>query len=89
MDDASRHLFEELRRLRLDISKERGVPPFVIFHDSTLTAMASHRPKNREELLQISGIGERKAEQFGDAFLKAINTAAPGSTSALTKTKSV
>jgi ATP-dependent DNA helicase RecQ len=73
MNDAGRHLFEELRRLRLDISKERGVPPFVIFHDSTLTSMAAHRPKNREELLQISGIGERKAEQFGDAFLRAIN----------------
>ena len=73
MDDAGRLLFEKLRRLRLDLSKERGVPPFVIFHDSTLTSMAALRPKNREELLQISGVGERKAEQFGDAFLTAIN----------------
>jgi ATP-dependent DNA helicase RecQ len=74
LDDAGRQLFEKLRRLRLDISKKRGVPPFVIFHDSTLTSMAAHKPKNREELLQISGVGERKAEQFGDAFLNAINS---------------
>jgi ATP-dependent DNA helicase RecQ len=73
MDDASRLLFEKLRRLRLDISQKRGVPPFVIFHDSTLTSMATLRPKNHAELLKIAGIGERKAEQFGDAFLKAIN----------------
>jgi ATP-dependent DNA helicase RecQ len=49
------------------------VPPFVVFHDSTLKSMAAHRPKNHEELLQITGVGERKAEQFGDAFLNAIN----------------
>lgn len=77
IDDAARLLFEKLRRLRLDISKKRGVPPFVIFHDSTLTSMAALRPKNHEELLQITGIGERKAEQFGDAFLKAIHIGRP------------
>ena len=73
MNDDDRKLFEKLRQLRLDLSKKLGVPPFVIFHDTTLTEMADLRPTNRRELLRINGVGERKAEQFGDAFLKAIN----------------
>ncbi len=66
-------LWEKLRRLRLDISKRLGLPPYVVFHDKTLMEMAAHKPKSREELLRISGVGEQKAEQFGDTFLKAIN----------------
>ena len=77
--DYSRPLFEKLRRLRLDISNNLGVPPFVVFHDRTLMEMAAHRPKNREEFLWINGVGERKAEQFADAFLKAINEGGEGS----------
>ena len=77
--DADRPLFEKLRRLRLAISKELGVPPFVVFHDKTLMEMAAHQPKNREELLWISGVGEQKARRFGDAFLKAINEGRSGS----------
>ena len=73
LSDDARPLFEKLRRLRLDISKNLGVPPYVVFHDKTLMEMAAHKPKNREELLRTSGVGEQKAEQFGDAFLKAIN----------------
>ncbi len=72
LSDSERPLFEKLRRLRLDISRELGVPPFVVFHDKTLTEMAAQQPKNREEFLQISGVGEQKARQFGEAFLKAI-----------------
>jgi ATP-dependent DNA helicase RecQ len=73
MDDSAWQLFEKLRRLRLDFSKNLGVPPFVIFHDKTLKEMASFKPSNHGEFLQINGVGERKAEKFGDAFLKAIN----------------
>jgi ATP-dependent DNA helicase RecQ len=73
MNDDARQLFEKLRRLRLDLSKKLGVPPFVIFHDKTLTEMAAIKPSSRGELLQITGVGEQKAEKFGDAFLKAIN----------------
>jgi ATP-dependent DNA helicase RecQ len=73
LSDHDRLLFEKLRRLRLDISKKLGMPPFVVFHDKTLMEMAAHRPKNREEFLWINGVGEQKAEKFGDAFLKAIN----------------
>jgi ATP-dependent DNA helicase RecQ len=71
--DHDRSLFEKLRRLRLAISKKLGVPPFVVFHDKTLREMAVQQPKNREEFLRISGVGEQKARQFADDFLKAIN----------------
>jgi ATP-dependent DNA helicase RecQ len=72
LSDHDRPLFEKLRRLRLDLSKKLGVPPYVIFHDKTLTQMAVFKPNSREDLLQINGVGERKAKQFGDAFLSAI-----------------
>jgi ATP-dependent DNA helicase RecQ len=71
-------LFEKLRRLRRDISKKLGVPPFVVFHDKTLMEMAARQPKDLEAFLQISGVGEQKAARFGDAFLKAINAEAGG-----------
>ncbi len=73
MDNDARQLFEKLRRLRLDLSKKLGVPPFVIFHDKTLTEMAVFKPNSRGEFLQINGVGEQKAEKFGDVFLNAIN----------------
>jgi ATP-dependent DNA helicase RecQ len=73
LDDGARQLFEKLRRLRLDLSKKLGVPPFVIFHDKTLIEMAAFKPCNRGEFLQINGVGEQKAEKFGDAFLEAIS----------------
>jgi len=80
-NDDARPLFEKLRRLRLDISKKLGVPPYVVFHDKTLMEMAAHKPKSRAELLLINGVGERKAEQFGDVFLKAISQGKPRSSS--------
>ncbi|HSM89434.1 MAG TPA: HRDC domain-containing protein, partial [Desulfobacterales bacterium] len=67
-------LFERLRQLRLEISKELGVPPYVVFHDKTLKEMAARRPSTRAELLQVSGVGERKAEQYGERFLDAIQS---------------
>ena len=73
MNDDARQLFEKLRRLRLDLSKKLGVPPYVIFHDKTLTEMAALKPNSRAEFLQINGVGEQKAEKFGDVFLNAIN----------------
>jgi len=73
LNDDARQLFEKLRRLRLDLSKKLGVPPYVIFHDKTLTEMAALKPNSRAEFLQINGVGEQKAEKFGDVFLNAIN----------------
>jgi ATP-dependent DNA helicase RecQ len=78
-DEHSRILFEKLRQLRLDLSKKMGVPPFVIFHDKTLMEMTALKPGNREEFLQINGVGEHKADQFGEVFLKAINADEEGS----------
>jgi ATP-dependent DNA helicase RecQ len=67
-----RDLFERLRALRLEIARERGVPPYVIFHDSTLRDMARLKPNTPEALRQVYGVGERKAADLGDAFLAAI-----------------
>ena len=65
-DDA---LWQALRETRLRIAREQGVPPYVIFHDATLQAMISQRPQNLNEFGTISGVGARKLEKYGDAFL--------------------
>jgi ATP-dependent DNA helicase RecQ len=67
-------LWEKLRELRMSISREQGVPPFVVFHDSTLLAMADAMPASRQDLLLIAGIGEKKAERYGEQFLDVIET---------------
>ena len=67
-----RKLFEALRSIRAEIAKEQNVPAFVIFHDSTLRNMCIKAPKNKYELLEVSGVGKIKAERYGDRFLKAI-----------------
>ena len=80
--DVDRDLFERLRAVRLEIARARGVPPYVIFHDTTLREMARLRPKTVGELHGIRGIGARKAEDLGETFLAAIreSTAASGQT---------
>ena len=65
-------LFERLRALRRDLAEEAGVPPYVIFHDSTLREMASERPATPSALGRITGVGARKLEAYGDAFLSAL-----------------
>ena len=65
-------LFEKLRRLRTDIADSLGVPPYVVFRDATLRHMASSLPRGRDSLLDVRGVGEAKADQFGDRFLAAI-----------------
>jgi len=70
--DVDRDLFERLRTVRLQIARARGVPPYVIFHDTTLREMARIRPKTVEELHGIRGIGAKKAEDLGETFLAAI-----------------
>jgi ATP-dependent DNA helicase RecQ len=67
-------LFEVLRNVRLRLARERGVPPYVIFHDRTLQEMADRRPSTLDDLHDIYGVGARKATDFGDAFLDAIRT---------------
>ncbi|MEO6386826.1 MAG: DNA helicase RecQ [Croceibacterium sp.] len=65
-------LFDALRALRRELATEAQVPPYVIFHDATLREMATARPASLAELGEISGIGARKLEAYGDAFLTAI-----------------
>jgi len=65
-------LFEALRRVRRDLAAAGGVPPYVIFHDATLRAMAAERPTTLAALGGISGVGARKLEAYGDAFLTAL-----------------
>jgi ATP-dependent DNA helicase RecQ len=64
-----RRLFERLRELRLELARAQGVPPYVIFHDATLQEMAVARPRTRDQLAGISGVGERKLDRYGEAFL--------------------
>ncbi|MGE5701998.1 MAG: DNA helicase RecQ [Clostridia bacterium] len=62
-------LFEQLRDLRKRISQREGVPPYVIFHDSTLKELCSLRPTDKRAMLTIKGVGESKFEKYGQEFL--------------------
>lgn len=66
------NLFERLKKVRLDISKLRKVPPFIIFSDQSLKDMAVNKPKTDEEFLKIKGVGEKKLIQYGDIFIAEI-----------------
>jgi len=65
-------LFQELRALRKEIADEQQVPPFVVFADATLAEMASQMPKDKWELLKVTGVGQHKLARYGDAFLRVI-----------------
>lgn len=65
-------LFETLRKKRKEIADQANLPPFTIFHDRTLREMALYYPRTRESLSAIYGIGTRKLEKYGDAFLDII-----------------
>ena len=68
-------LFQALRALRASLAKDMNVPPYVIFPDTTLIALARERPSTSEGLLAIPGIGQSKRERFGMAFLNVISMA--------------
>lgn len=65
-------LFEQLRSLRKEISQREGVPPYVIFHDSTLREMSSLCPNDKQAMLQVKGVGEAKYEKYGVLFLECL-----------------
>jgi ATP-dependent DNA helicase RecQ len=73
--DVDHELFDRLRAVRLEIARARRVPPYVIFHDATLREMARRRPDSLDALLEIKGVGVRKAEELGETFLEAIRGA--------------
>ena len=70
-DDA---LFNALRQLRADLAKSQGVPPYVIFHDTTLVALATEKPAKIEQLTEISGIGASKQARYGEAVVELIRS---------------
>ncbi|MBM7649615.1 ATP-dependent DNA helicase RecQ [Bacillus ectoiniformans] len=67
-------LFEELRSIRKTIAEQAGVPPFVIFSDTTLRDMCMKLPQSEEEFLAVNGVGSNKLEKYGEAFIQAIQT---------------
>ncbi|MGI4731195.1 MAG: DNA helicase RecQ [Janthinobacterium lividum] len=69
-------LFEALRSRRRELAQAAGVPPYVVFHDSVLREMATARPGTLAALGRITGVGERKLDAYGDAFLQVIREAA-------------
>jgi len=70
-------LWEALRAKRLALAREQGVPPYVIFHDTTLIAMARQRPRDCAALAEIPGVGRRTPERYGQIFLGVIAGAPP------------
>lgn len=71
-EPGDKKLWEALRERRTEIAKDQGVPPYVIFHDTTFTEMVEQRPQDLEQMRLITGVGERKLELYGDDFLKII-----------------
>jgi ATP-dependent DNA helicase RecQ len=71
-EGVDRGLFDELRVLRMEIARRRRVPPYVIFHDTTLREIARSKPKTKEELRHVYGVGDRKAEDLGELVLAVV-----------------
>ena len=65
-------LFEQLRQLRLTIAKEEALPPYIVFSDKTLLDMCAKTPRNKQEMLAVSGVGENKFHKYGQRFIESI-----------------
>jgi ATP-dependent DNA helicase RecQ len=76
-EGVDRALFDRLRAMRLRIARSRGVPPYVVFHDSTLRELARTRPQTLRDLAGIRGMGDRKIETLGAAVLETITGGTP------------
>ena len=68
-------LFEKLKQYRYKIAQEKGLPPYVIFHDIALKEMAAYLPVNKESFLEIKGVGDKKYENYGEGFIDIIREA--------------
>lgn len=71
-DPESRELFARLKQLRMRLAKAQGLPPYMVFKDDTLLEMARVKPASLEKMLDISGVGAKKLEQYGEDFLGVI-----------------
>jgi ATP-dependent DNA helicase RecQ len=67
-------LFDALREARRSLAAEAGVPPYVIFHDSTLREMVEKKPRDLNELARVQGVGAVKLQRYGAAMLAALST---------------
>ncbi len=72
--DYDEELFEELRSKRSELAKDMGVPPYIIFGDKTLKHLANDKPFDKESMLEVNGVGEKKFNSFGEDFLAIINS---------------
>ena len=70
--EAAPELFEFLRALRREIALRDHIPPYVVFSDATLKDMCAVKPKTREDMLLVKGVGEHKLKKYGQAFLECI-----------------
>ncbi len=71
-EGVDQNLFEALRKLRRSIAEKKNVPAYIVFNDATLRDMARTKPDTPEELLQVTGVGDAKLDQYGDTFLTEI-----------------
>lgn len=71
-DDGDEELFQKLRALRLDIARELGKPPYIVFSDKTLRDMVRVKPITDDQFLAVNGVGESKLKQYGERFMAAI-----------------
>ncbi len=69
---AGYELFDDLRKLRLTIAREEGMPPYIIFNDKTLIDMSVKVPRDRAAMLSVSGVGEAKYDKYGNRFIDVI-----------------
>ncbi len=65
-------LWQALRKARTALAKEQGVPPYVVFHDTTLRELVRLKPLKREEMERIQGVGEHKLRRYGEVFLRVV-----------------
>ena len=88
LSDPSNHrLWEALRKLRKRLADQQDVPAYVIFYDSVLMEMVQTRPQSMQELKRLSGMGQRKLESYGEAFLAVLREHGPGSVAAVVSPK--
>lgn len=71
-ENYNEELYFKLKELRYELSVDKGIAPYMIFHDSTLKEMASYFPRDKQSLLKVSGVGEKKFESYGEVFLSII-----------------
>ena len=73
-EEFDKTLFEDLRKLRMQLARKEGLPPYSIFHDRTLREMATRRPANPREMLEVVGVGEITFRKYGRFFLDLISS---------------